>query len=645
MLVQALDAIDHAEGVAARVDAAVQTLQGLGYRHVLLTLRDESLNVILSAGTPESAEGDAVDGGHAPQAVLRPLPGAVWRRRLAQLERFGTADLIQLDGGDPWVAREFFAAAPVESDDPTAWRSTDLLVGMLRGASQELLGIVELAAPHSGCRPSEMQRTELTVLMRHLAARVAFDGLQHLAQRRAERLQRLQEAGAAMARSLDETVILRELARHAYRATGADGVMIGVPDLEADRLDITIRLQRGTERPRASVRLGHGIVAEAARTGRPVRMGDRVADRQREKAGRPAFASVAEVVGEYGPAASVLVVPLLSGIQLLGVLAVHAVDAEAFSAEDEEVLATMASQAATAVANARRYADSEREARQSEALADVARAVGESLRLGEVLRLILRHAVALLHVEGACLALRTDDYLHIVAAHGAADVLAGVHLPIGSSIMGAAVLEEVAVVSNNLREDPRASRVVRQMTQIQRAAAAPLMTAKGTIGALGVLNRAHPFTDDDTRVLQRLADQVAVAVVNARLFEEVERATREWKVAFDAIATGMAVCDDMLRVRRCNARAAELCNLSIPGLLGTGLGASLFAHSSGARADLEALVQRSLHLAEPVRDVVRDPTDDRLFECVVSPHPDGGCIVTFDDVTAMHRLLASASAA
>lgn len=640
---QALDVIDHAGSASARVEATVEMLQALGYAQILVTLRDPSLNVTLAVGRSDGAVvmvGDGMDG-----AALQAMPGAVWRRRLAQLEKTGAADLHLLDGGEAWVAREFFAADPVDSDDLAAWRSTDLIVGILRGASQELLGIVELAGPTDGRRPTEARQAELTVLLRHLAARLAFDGLHHLAQRRAERLQRLQEAGAAMARSLDETAILRELARHAFRATGAEGVVIGVPDLEADRLDITIRLLRGSERPRGSARLGQGIVAEAVRTGMPVRIGDRVADREREKAGRPSFASVVDVVGEYGPAASVLVVPLLSGIQLLGVLAVHTPDAEVFSAEDEEVLATMASQAATAVANARRYAESEREARQSEALADVARAVGESLRLGEVLRLILRHTVALLHAEGACLALRKDEYLHIVAAHGAADVLAGVHLPIGSSIMGAAVLEEAAVVSNNLRDDPRVSRTIRQMTQIQRTAVAPLMTAKGTIGALCVLNRAQPFTDDDTRILQRLADQVAVAVVNARLFEEVERATREWKVAFDAIATGMAVLDDMLRVRRCNARAAELCNLTIPGLLETSLSASLFGHSAAARAELEGLVQRSLNMAEPVRDVVRDPTDDRLFECVVSPHPDGGCIVTFDDVTAMHRLIAQASAA
>ncbi len=179
-----------------------------------------------------------------------------------------------------------------------------------------------------------------------------------------------------MARSLDEHEIMRELARQAMRATQADGVMIGQPDLDQDLLTTAYRTQRGTERPRSVVRLGDGIIAEVARTGRPVRVGDRAADRAREKAGLVPPLTTYDIVGDAGPAASLLAVPLLAGIHLVGVLAVHAASTDVFSAEDEEVLATMASQAATAIANARRYAESERERRQTEALADVARAVG-----------------------------------------------------------------------------------------------------------------------------------------------------------------------------------------------------------------------------------------------------------------------------
>ncbi len=246
--------------------------------------------------------------------------------------------------------------------------------------------------------------------------------------------------------------------------------------------------------------------------------------------------------------------------------------------------------------------------------------------------------MSLLGVEGACVALRNDDYLHIVAAVGAADVLAGVHLPVASSLLGTAVTTNERVVSNDFRNDARSSRAVQRLAQIQRTAIAPLTTAQGTIGAISVINRELPFTDDDARVLQRLADQVAVAIVNARLFEEVERATREWKVAFDAIASGMVVLDDALQVRRCNARAAELCGTTIAELLGRPFGAALLGGAAPQIATLTALVNRSLAEGTSMRETVRGEFGEHLYEFLVAPHPDGGCVVTFDDVTSVHRL-------
>jgi PAS domain S-box-containing protein len=574
-------------------------------------------------------------GGYA----LQPLPGAVWRRRLVHLTRFRVGDLHVLDGSDPWVAREFFGVEEVPKGDGTAWLPTDLLLGLLRGADNELLGIVKLAAPLDGRRPSESLQRDLGAIMRHLASRIAYDSLRGLAQQRAERLQRLQEAGAALARSLDEHEILRELARQAARVTRADGVSFVFPDLDQDILTTALFVVRGVERQRGLVRLGDGIIAEVARTGEPVRVGDREADRARERAGLVPPLSVYDVVGDASNASSVLAVPLRTGITLIGVLAVFAASREQFSADDQEVLATMASQAATAIANARRYAESERERRQTEALAEVAKAVGESLRLGEVLRLILRHSVALLGAEGACIALRQDDFLHIVAAVGAADVLAGVHLPVASSLLGRAVMTNELIVSNDFERNPHSSKAVQRLAAIQRTVIAPLMTGRGTIGAIAVINRDRPFLDDDARVLQRLADHVAVAIVNARLFEEVERATREWKLAFDSIASGMVVLDDAHKVRRCNTRAAELCGTNIASLLGRPFRQALLGDAESPETQaFDLLLRQSVGTEIAKRELVRDNAGSRLFEVLIAPHPDGGCVLTFDDVTSVHRL-------
>ncbi|MCE2899613.1 MAG: PAS domain S-box protein [Gemmatimonas sp.] len=628
-----LDAIDRGETTGARLQIAAELLYGLGFDRVVVTLRDASLNptVVAQAGVPES---ESLTG-----LALKPLPGSVWRRRLPHLERFRVDDLCLLDGSDPWVAREFFAAEPVVVEDPDRWLPTDLIVGVMRGARHDVLGIIKLSGPRDGRRPSALLRRDIGAIMRHLAARIAFDALEALARQRHERLQLLQEAGASFARSLDEPEIIRELVRQAQRAVRSDGIAILVPDLHNDILTTTLRVVRGVERTRGPVRLGDGLVAEVARSGRPARAGDRDADRAREKAGLAPPLSMYDIVGESGAASSVLAVPVRVGTRLLAVLAVHASASDVYSAEDEEVLATMASQAATAIANARRYAESERERRTTEALADVARAVGESLRLGEVLRLILRHAVSLLGVEGACIALRTGDYLHIVAAIGSADVLSGVHLPVSGSLIGRSVLSNELVLVNEFGHEMVFSRAMQHLARIQRTIIAPFVTAQGTIGSIAVINRERPFDQDDGKVLQRLADQVSVAIVNARLFEEIERATREWKVAFDSTASGMVVLEESLTVSRCNTRAAELCGVAIPTLLGQRFRNALIGPDSSpdGRA-VDAFIARAMQQGVPVRETVRHLATGRLYSLLAAPHPDGGCVITFDDVTESSRL-------
>ena len=632
-LTESLDAIDRAESTAARLQVAAELLHGMGFDRVVISLRDASLNptMVVQAGLPETSSLTGL--------ALKPLPGAVWRRRLSHLERFRVGELHLLDGSDAWVSREFFGAEAQPAGDGHTWLPTDLIVALLRGADGDLLGIVKLAGSCDGRRPDEVRRRDISALTRHLAARVAYDALRELAEQRHKRLLRLQEAGASLTRSLDEHEIMRELTRQVQLAVRADGVAVLIPDLDADILTTGLRMVRGAERARGPVRLGEGIVAEVARTGRPVRVGDRDADRARERAGLAPPLSMYDIVGESGAATSVLAVPVRVGIRLLGVLAVHSTHADVYTAEDEEVLATMASQAATAIANARRYAESERERRTTEALADVARAVGESLRLGEVLRLILRHTVSLLGVEGACVALRNGEYLHIVASIGSADVLSGVHLPVTGSVIGRSVVSNELIVLNEGSTETALHRMVQHLAPIQRMVIAPLITGRGTIGSIAVMNRERQFDQDDAKVLQRLADQVAVAIVNARLFEEVEKATREWKVAFDSTASGIVVLEESLTVSRCNTRAAELCGTTVPGLLGRRFRDALVG--SGASLDANAVdrfISRAMAEGVAIRELVRDDTTGRLFSLLAAPHPDGGCVITFDDVTDSHRL-------
>jgi PAS domain S-box-containing protein len=587
---------ERAGSLEAQLRVFVDALGRAGFAWAEVTLYDATLRPARAIGSHRAPDGAVRDAARE----LDP-----WRDAAA-LEPYRVGRSYVVDGNDG----DARLLVPLQAGDGRA------------------LALLAVGAPEAGraFTPAAVRTAEL--FGRQIADAVERAALATVSERRAERLQRLQAAGAALARSLDEREIVRELARQVARVVPCRGVVIARPDLERGETETLLHLLDGAERDRPAAPLGGGVIAEVARTGRAVRVDDYRADRD-------PLAAADDVTGGEDAGGSVLAVPMLAGIRLAGVIAVHHPARGVYSSEEEEVLATVAAQAAIAFANARLFAESERERRQSEALAEIARAVGESLRLGEVLHLILRHAMALIRAEGGSLSLLEGEYLNLVAGVGCGDRLAGMHVPLQGSISGEAVRQQTYLIDNDSASSPLAYRPTQRLANITRTIVVPLVTTRGAIGCISVFNRATEFTHDDARVLQRLADLVGVAVVNARLYGEVAEATREWAVAFDAMASGLAVLDEEGRVVRCNERAAQLAGVSAPAVLA---GREFHAAVLYQAANAESPVARALAERTAARGLLHVAARGIVVDAVASPHPHGGAVVTFDDVTAHHRL-------
>ena len=100
LLHEALAEVERASSMARRLRVFVDAIRRIGFGRVTLTLRDKGLNAreIVTAGLSEDED-----------VLLResPVPGAVWRRRLLEIERFRVSGSYYLPGRDPWVAQEF----------------------------------------------------------------------------------------------------------------------------------------------------------------------------------------------------------------------------------------------------------------------------------------------------------------------------------------------------------------------------------------------------------------------------------------------------------------------------------------------------------------------------------------------------------
>ncbi len=448
------------------------------------------------------------------------------------------------------------------------------------------------------------------------------DGLVGLAERRAERLQRLQEVSATLSRSLDRDDIERELARQVARMIACAGVVVARTEGDHARAVIALHWKDGAITTPESAEPALAAIAEVARSGRASR------------------APTPPVDGPDSgkPVPAVLAVPLLVGYRLAAIVAVYGDEADAFGSEEEELLQTIGATAATALVNANLFAESLSEKRQSEALASVASAIGSSLRLSEVLRLALRHASAILGAEGASVALKRGEYLHVVGAIGSSEPVQGLYIPIAESESGLAMAGGRSVVVNDVDAAPNAYQRTRELARVRNMVSSPLTTSDGAIGVLSVSNRDRDFTIDDARILERLASQLAVAVSNARLFEEASEATRELSAAFDAIAGGIAVVDSEGYVIRHNAQFCAIAALD--GVKQECVGRAFYEVllRVPTAIDDDDPLGTAIHRRTVGRGTIHQPWSGRVFNIVASPHPAGGAVVTLDDATQLHSL-------
>ena len=219
-----------------------------------------------------------------------------------------------------------------------------------------------------------------------------------------------------------------------------------------------------------------------------------------------------------------------------------------------------------------------------------------SLQLDRIVEQVVRYAMRFLDAQGALVALAPDGetpptaagrddrpLLRVTAADGTLAVLAG--RSIGADDPGLVVRslgrDRLELVRNSGGEPTRLVEGV----QVDSAAAVPLRAHGVVVGTLVIANPSGgTFAAEDIRLLSTVATHAAIVIANARFFEIVRHAKEQWETAFDSLSEGIAVVDDMGRVRRANRSFAELLRAPVANVIGCDL--------------VEALVGASLPLVE-----------------------------------------------
>lgn len=161
-----------------------------------------------------------------------------------------------------------------------------------------------------------------------------------------------------------------------------------------------------------------------------------------------------------------------------------------------------------------------------ERLITISHTLASTLDLAKLLRQIVDAARELTGSQASSIMLldpTTDELRFEATTNLRATELKGVTVPREGSISGWIVSHNAPLLVTDTRKDPRWNPRVDEMTAFQTLSivGVPLVVRDQTLGVLEALNKLDgEFTEDDATTLQWLASQAAVAIVNARLFQQ-----------------------------------------------------------------------------------------------------------------------------
>ena len=510
----------------------VNGLQNTGWNRVLLTLRDEDFQPtqIITAGFTASEK-----------QYLRQnmLPAALWRDLFASedLAHYRRGDCYFIPGESEWSKENLGMVLP----DPTAtgkhgnaWHPKDVLFAPLYNRQRQKIGLLGLDQPQDGRRPSPGALQTIELYAQFAASVIENAQLVQEALARSREFQTLFEANRAISGTLDKNTVVTLMGKHMRRAINADGYTIYQWRANANQLVVLQDYahpkkfdgdQRETLTIESVLELdSNSPLHHAITTRQPL-----VQHFPNEAATLQPYPLW---LAENEPFTSVIL-PIILSEETFGIIAIIIRGPErAISNRDLQLLTALSNQANTVLETALIFEDTYDRERFYNALGRVSLAINYTLDRSALLGLICQESLRIFNVDGAYLWQRENDQFIGSTAKGPGEMtFADSIVPLSDSeaFVTHILREGRALYFNHVSGDNQVNLRLPHNEKIQSVLGIPLEQENEIIGVMVLVDRHNPerFGDKDLTQATTFGIQVAIALQNAKLFEELRHFNEE----------------------------------------------------------------------------------------------------------------------
>ena len=463
---------------------------------------------------------DAVDRDVPDPAVWWPFGVGQATGTTAFVLRTGRPELISLERHRDLVAQGEIATLGVVAEGD--WLGVPLVDG------DRTIGVLVVQTYTADQRYTQADVDLVAFVARHVASALTrARAIEETRQRNAE-LALVNEIGRGLAQQLDFQAIVELVGERVREQFQATSMFIALYDSATDFVTFPYEIDEGQRIQTDGFPLGPGLTSTIIREHRPLRF-----DTAAQSQGAGAITSGTDSESWLG-------VPIVTGDEILGVLALESLERNAYTEATERLLATVASGMGVALKNARLFdetkqllADADERAAELAIINDVQQGLAAQIDIQAMYDLVGGRLRELFDAQVLDIGIldKADGLIHFPYTIERGVRFPDEPIPLVGPRRHVMELGEPLLLNERALEQTAelGQDYVIQGEQPLSTLWVPLLVSGDATGVISVqnLDRENAFTESDVRVLRTIAASLSVALENARLFDETKRLLRE----------------------------------------------------------------------------------------------------------------------